>query len=140
MYPSAEDIKHKLNLCNETNYSQFVCYFMANTASRFKGQLHFSKPLLCTAISCSLACSLWQEVHKLTCGRWHSDVAGRQRAPWPYCTRRRQRCACAGSPRILCSSQTTVQSQEALALACHSQYTHGTAETDMQIRLDKTIE
>lgn len=87
--------------------------------------------------SSSPACSLRQEADKLTCGRWHSNVGGRPRAPRLYCTRRIQRCACAGSHRIPCSSQTTVQSQEASALACHSQYTHGTAETDMQMRSAK---
>lgn len=57
VYPSAEDIKHKLNLCKETNESQFVRYFMASTASHwriFKGHLHFSNPLLCTALNAQL--------------------------------------------------------------------------------------
>lgn len=102
----------------------------------------FAQPqTLCSRHAAALLPStLWQEVHKLTCGRWHSDVEGRLRTPWLYCTHRRRRCACADNLHILCSSQTTVQSQEASVLACHSQYTHGTAKTDMQMRSAKTID
>lgn len=149
MYPSVEDIKQVKNMQREMKVTLFVTLWQI--------LLHTSEFLKVTSIlincffvqqqmlysrqrSSSTACSLRQEADKLTCGRWRSNVGGRLRAPRLYCTRRIQRCACAGSHRIPCSSQTTVKSQEASALACHSQYTRGTAETDMQMRSAKPTE